>query len=301
MTSGGRLLASALALAAACPAASVASQPAGVPGPSEDGGLAFGAPGPGVGLGWPELAEGFPRLGLCRPVAASLARWIGPPPGRSRGLGCPLVGESWLGHPFSAGWFMGSMTGGPLIDDWLGLKTGYTGGYRLGWDVNYYWGLETRLTLAAVPAYDTARAVQAQWDADTAAGLADDDPRRGRLDSGHGADVFQWDASLVYYPWGDSLWRPYLAVGLGVAEVEVMDRLSRYFDETMFALPVAVGLKWRCNERLALRIEVADLMSFPSGSELRTLHNLTYTAGVEVRFGGTRRAYWPWNPGRHYW
>ena len=24
------------------------------------------------------------------------------------------------------------------------------------------------------------------------------------------------------------------------------------------------------------------------------------TGGIEVRFGGPRKAYWPWNPGRHY-
>jgi len=215
-------------------------------------------------------------------------------------MGCPLVGESWLTHPFSAGWFMGAMTGGPLQNDWIGLKTGYTGGYRLGWDSDYYWGLETRLTLAAVPVYDTARAVQAQWDADTAAGLTDDNPRRRRFDAGRSADLLHWDVSLLYYPWGDSTWRPYLAAGLGFSELEAIDRLSRRIDETMFALPVAVGLKWRADERMVLRVEVADLMSFPGG-EFRTRHNLTYTAGVEVRFGGKRRAYWPWNPGRHYW
>ena len=28
---------------------------------------------------------------------------------------------------------------------------------------------------------------------------------------------------------------------------------------------------------------------------------LSLTVGVEYRFGGTRKAYWPWNPGKSYW
>jgi len=196
---------------------------------------------------------------------------------------------------------MGAVSGGPWIDDWLGLETGFGGGYRLGWDAEHYWGLETRFTFASVPVYDSARAVRAQWDADTAAGLAENDPQRRRFDAGRDADVFQWDVSFLYYPWGDAAWRPYLAVGLGVGQIEAIDRLSRYLDETMFALPVAAGLKYRCDDRLALRIEAADIVDFSRNDEFRNLHNMTYTAGVEIRFGGTRRAYWPWNPGRHYW
>ena len=34
---------------------------------------------------------------------------------------------------------------------------------------------------------------------------------------------------------------------------------------------------------------------------VENLHNWSTTAGLEVRLGGTRKAYWPWNPGRHYW
>jgi opacity protein-like surface antigen len=300
MRSVGRLLRIALVLALSCPAASVAEEPSDAPPPFDEPEQALDESEPGLFFGWSETRESSPRVGPHRPATALLAQCLSTPQGRHRGLGCPLVGESWLNRPYSAGWFMGAMTGSPLIDDWIGLKTGFSGGYRIGWDSDYYWGLETRLTLAGVPVCDSARAVHAQWDADTAAGLAVDHPRRRRFDSGRAADVLHWDVSVLYYPWGDSEWRPYLAAGLGLSEVRAIDRLSRYYDETMFALPVAVGLKWRATDRMVLRVEAGDLMSF-SGGGFGTLHHLTYNAGVEVRFGGTRRAYWPWNPGRHYW
>ena len=38
-----------------------------------------------------------------------------------------------------------------------------------------------------------------------------------------------------------------------------------------------------------------------TSGNLETVHHLLATGGVEVRFGGSRTAYWPWNPGRHYW
>ena len=31
------------------------------------------------------------------------------------------------------------------------------------------------------------------------------------------------------------------------------------------------------------------------------MHSLSLTTGLEFRFGGTRKAYWPWNPGLLYW
>src|SRR4030042_207500 len=130
----------------------------------------------------------------------------GGPPGRHRGLGHPLQRESWLYRPFSAGWFMGVMQGGPLIDDWLGQKQGFVGGYRLGWDQDYYWGAEMRFTFASVELYDSRRAIDAQYEMDTDDGFAPHDPYRLRFNQRRDADFFQWDVDLLHYPWGDSQW-----------------------------------------------------------------------------------------------
>ena len=48
------------------------------------------------------------------------------------------------------------------------------------------------------------------------------------------------------------------------------------------------------------RFDVIDNLAFASGP-LDTMNNISLTFSVEVRFGGVRRSYWPWNPGRHLW
>lgn len=238
----------------------------------------------GAGETWGALDPGpgpecLPRR---RPLHALLF-----PAGRHRGRGWPLQQESWLHRPLSAGWFMGMMQGGPLIDDWIGMHRGYFGGYRLGWDESHYWGGEMRLAFGSIPVYDTQRARDAQ-------------PSTA-LDRRRDADVVLWDVDFVYYPWGDSLWRPYFMLGLGTARVEFTDRLLTHRDKTVFGMPLALGLKYRYSDCLAVRFECADNIAFAGNSGLNTLHNVSITAGVEVRFGGSRKAYWPWHPGRHYW
>ena len=236
-----------------------------------------------------------------RPLHRPLFDLLKPPEGRHRGLGHPLQRESWLYRPFSAGWFMGMVQGTRLIDDWVGQQRGFVGGYRLGWDSDYYWGGELRYAFASVQLFDSPRAIQAQRAADDARGWAANDPRRQRFDPRRDANLKHWDLNVLYYPWGDSQWRPYLLVGVGAAQVTFIDRLSNEFDKAVFAMPLAAGLKYRCNDWLALRFEVADNVAFGGGSGFNTLHNLSVTGGVEIRFGGTRKSYWPWNPGRHYW
>jgi hypothetical protein len=89
--------------------------------------------------------------------------------------------------------------------------------------------------------------------------------------------------------------------GLGSARFHFTDRLSRSYDKAVFAIPLAAGVKYRCNDWLALRFECTDNIAFGGGSGFDTVHNISATGGMEVRFGGSRKAYWPWNPGRHYW
>ena len=73
------------------------------------------------------------------------------------------------------------------------------------------------------------------------------------------------------------------------------------WNETVFVMPLAVGMKYLCNDWLALRTEIGNYIVFGEGNDLNTMANLTFTGGIEIRFGGHRKSYWPWNPGRHYW
>jgi hypothetical protein len=222
------------------------------------------------------------------------------PEERFLGPGGPLIQESWNYRPLSVSGFVGFAQGGTLIDDWIRQDQGVMTGLRLGWDFAYYWGCETRLAFAGIAVADSQRAMAAQQAADDAAGVAPDDPYRRRFDGRRDNDLTFWDISLLYYPWGDSRYRPYFFAGMGVVSFEFTDRLSTTWNDTVFGLPLGFGIKYRQNDCVAFRLEVADNMAFP-GAGLETMHNISVTGGAEIRFGGSRRAYWPWNPGRHYW
>jgi hypothetical protein len=219
--------------------------------------------------------------------------------GRHQGVGRPLDRESWRYRPFSAGWMMGMVEGSPLIGDWVGQGAGFFGGYRFGWDFDHYWGCETRFAFGSVELFDSDRAKQAQQTADALLNLSADNPYLSRFDQRRDGELSLWDVSFLYYPWGDAAWRPYWLMGLGTVNVRFMDRLSRHFSTTKLGMPIAWGMKYRANDWLVFRFEVADNMAFGGG--VNTLHNLSVTGGLEVRFGGTRTVYWPYTPGRHYW
>jgi len=277
-----------------------------LPGPQEP--LPLPAPGgPEVSAGNNSPATGrCPECGALEPgayplgpefqglPAGPLAEWLGGPPQ-------PLLREDWRYRPFSAGWFMGVAQGSSLVDDWVSADQGFFGGYRLGWDLRRWWGCETRFAFGHMRVGDSQRAIDAQQSADDARHIDPLDPFRRRFDAGRDMRVGFWDIDLVYYPFGETVWRPYLMVGVGLAKLEFADRLSHHYDDVMFALPVAVGVKRRVTPWLALRFELADTMAFPDDIDINAVHTVSFTGAMEVRFGGTRKAYWPWNPGRHYW
>jgi len=223
------------------------------------------------------------------------------PQDRYTGRGYPLIQESWSFRPFSIAGVFGLVQGSPLIDDWIRENQGVLGGVQLGWDTTPYWGFETRFAWAKVEVIDSDRAIAAQIAKDDAAGLSPTDPLRDRFDGRRYNRVFFWDAHALYYPWGDSAIRPYLMLGLGATAMSFVDRTDVSYKDTLFTLPFGVGLKYRMNDFLAARVEAADFMAFGGGQTLELIHNVTVIGGLEVRFGGRRRAYWPWNPGRHYW
>jgi hypothetical protein len=148
---------------------------------------------------------------------------------------------------------------------------------RLGWDFDYYMGAEMRVGQArpaidypvpSVRVRDNSRAVV-------------------------------WDWSFLYYPWGDAQWRPYALFGLGLAQFDYHDQNDRHFNQLLFGLPWGVGLKYRWDDRLAIRVELLDNVAFGAPGGLVTMNNVSLTGGAEFRFGGPRKSYWPWNPSRH--
>jgi hypothetical protein len=194
---------------------------------------------------------------------------------RASGRGGPLAGTSWLNRPFYAGALLGILYGEPLIEAVVGQHEGALGGVRLGWDYDYYWGCETRLAFADMELANASGA-----------------------DLHRSGDVTLWDVDLLYYPWGDAVWRPYAMVGAGLAGFAFDDGQGRHYDELAFAMPIGFGIKHGCSPSTLLRLEAVDNIAFGNGT-LEAMHNWSLTVGIEWRFGGRRPSYWPWNPSRY--
>ena len=210
------------------------------------------------------------------------------PPERYRNIGQPLTRQSWRYRPFGLGAFVGFIDGGTLIDDWVGSDSGTLAGFRLSWDPGYYWGCEFRYAATSMGTWDSLLAKDALQAAERTY-----DPHRD-------VTLELWDFSLLWYPWGDTTWRPYALVGLGGSQHRFDDCFFEHWAQQGFAMPLALGLKYRYNSRIAFRFELADNIVFASGP-VNTVHHFSITGGLEMRFGGHRKAYWPWSPGRYYW
>ena len=106
--------------------------------------------------------------------------------------------------------------------------------------------------------------------------------------------------SLMYYPWGDSLFRPYWRLGIGATDIDYPTDQGHRRDETLWTFPIGVGLKYPIRRFLAARAELTDQLALGNDG-VATQHDLTLTFGLEWRFGAHPRSYWPWNPSRHIW
>jgi hypothetical protein len=183
--------------------------------------------------------------------------------------------EPWLRRPFGASLFMGPISGSPLIKDSVEQGTGFLAGARFSYDFDDDWGIETRLASASIPVSGAYRNDGTQ----------------------HSADHFIWDIDFLYYPWGDSLVRPYLLMGVGIDRIHFGDPQNRWYSRVMVDMPFGVGLKYRFNDWFTFRLELLDNVAFAGGSVIQTQHDFSITLGFEARFGARHVQYWPWNPG----
>ena len=144
-------------------------------------------------------------------------------------------------------------------------------------DLNHYWGVETRFA----------------W----STGHFKDQLLGGEIDCS--TNTFFWDLDLLYYPCGDTRWRPYLLVGLGTSQVRYYEEPDRSYG-SHGSFPFALGVKYRWNDWIALRLEAGDDVAWAL-HPANILNSITITTAVEIRFGGTTKSYWPWNPGHSIW
>ena len=197
--------------------------------------------------------------------------------GRHIGRGLPLEGSSWLNRPYHIDWFSGPLLGDDLIDNQVAQDNELFGGLRVGWDFDYYWGLEARFGWSN----PNVQFTEPQAVADN-------------------GSYFVSDVDLVYYPWGDSKVRPYMLLGAGMARIDFVDSASVNFNTTLFTMPFGGGIQFRQTPSLTWRFELLDNLSYGADG-VDTMHNISLTAGMELRLGARPPSYWPWRSSRRFW
>lgn len=253
--------------------------PPGTPAPTiQEGDAPPGEPWPAGTLetqahtsldGW--MAD-HPLAAPALPVPVFALPGFSPAPGpyRAYGLGCPLTGTSWLNRPWHLGGYFGGMQGDDLIDGELDQDVGLAAGFRGGYDFHHYWGCEARITYAHAAIDDAQNPPPARH-----------------------VNEWYFDGDLLYYPWGDSMWRPYLSVGGGAASFRFLDGDGAEYEEWLFQVPLGVGVKYFFDRWLALRADLTHNVVIGAGG-LGTMDNFSATAGLEFHFGARPRSYYPW-------
>ncbi len=211
------------------------------------------------------------------PVIGALGLRHSSTTGRNVGLGWPLVGTSWLNRPYYFGGEIGTLWMTRGQDDSVGRDTDAFGGFYFGWDWDYYWATEFRFDWA------TPELINSEV------------PDADRTDS-----LFVWSYSQMYYPWGDSVVRPYWRLGIGTTSLDIPLDNGYRTDGTLLTFPIGIGVKYPLQRWLAARMEFTDHFAIGS-SGFPTQHNLTLTFGLELRYGIHPKSYWPWYPSRHMW
>lgn len=209
------------------------------------------------------------------------AKWFGlhqySTNGRNVGMGVPLVGTSWLNRPYYAGVELGPVwiCDPPQAD--ISRDIDLLGGVYIGDDWDYYWGTELAVERA------TPELINSQ---------------KPHVDRGD--RMLIWTANMLYYPWGDSLYRPYWRCGIGAMEIDYPMDDGHRRDEALWAFPVGLGIKYPFRRWIALRAEIGDTIGL-GNSGVATQHDWALSFAVEWRFGAHPNSYWPWNPSRHIW
>lgn len=198
-------------------------------------------------------------------------------PERHIGLGQPLIGTSWRNRPMYFGLFAGGVLTDDLVPGHVDQNDTSFTGLRLGADFDHYWGVEFRYAFARPELM-------------TGAG----DPING-----DGRSYFA-DVELIHYPWGDSRWRPYVLAGLGFQTYRFHDDQAERVSEALLSIPIGAGLKYYWAPWFSLRFDFVDNIAV-GNEQVSGMHNISFMAGGEFRFGGRRQSYFPWHNNTTYW
>ncbi len=176
----------------------------------------------------------------------------------------------WRDRPFSGGYAVGAMAGDPFHsghgDDAVGLAIAK----RYGWDFADHWGVETRLTDAWL-----------------------NDSTRFNPAAAQTERALLWDLDLMFYPWRETKFRPFFALGAGLVDFNIIEANSQHVSQVLANVPFGLGAKYPIKDWLVLRADLIDNLTIGGGG-LPTMHNVSLMGGVEVRFGDLRKHFLPW-------
>lgn len=189
----------------------------------------------------------------------------------------PMNYSSWLNRPFHVDWFVGPLlSDSPNKSNLVRQTNELFGGLRFGWDFDYYWGTEWRF------------------------GWADPEVFYEGSSFRQPGQYFVSDVNIIYYPWGDTRVRPFFVGGLGVSEIGAIHRDGGGLEATLLGMPFGMGVQFQQTPWMAWRAEIMDNLAW--GSEgVSTTHNISFTAGMELRYGARKPSYWPWRTSRNSW
>lgn len=190
----------------------------------------------------------------------------------------PMQGQSWLSRPMNVGVQAGGIWGGELIAGEVTQSSGKLLLFNIGWDRSNCDGYEIRFGGSTIDTFNEHPPL---------------DPRNTRFGL--------FDFSALLYPWGDSRLRPFARLGVGLHNYKFVNHEGREIDNVVPAAVLGVGAKYLFTRHCAMRMEFMDNIGWGDGLDLETIHNTALTFGIEFRFGGARKNYWPWNSGRLIW
>ncbi len=180
---------------------------------------------------------------------------------------------SWQRYPFYFEKFTGVINVNEPVYNLIHNGVGNLFGGRWGWDFARSMGVETRLGYVRSTLNDTLHP----------------------LIPAHENFLF-WDADLMFYPFGDTKWRPFAMLGMGLVDLGYIDDHGREWHQQLITMPFAVGVKYRLNNLNALRLDVTDNVIFGNnhgGNGQHVMHNISVLFAFERRFGLPHRSYFP--------
>ncbi|HEY5313775.1 MAG TPA: hypothetical protein VIK18_14705 [Pirellulales bacterium] len=188
---------------------------------------------------------------------------------KHRGVWGPIDSGGWRGQPFAISGFAGVTDGGPIMHGHVDERPSAYEGLNFSWDYDHYWGFEKRL------------------------GFGELNLTNGNHQPLSTGGSITGEYRFMYYPLGNSRWRPFLTAGLGWTDFYFHDDQNMQHIDTVFTVPFGAGLKYLYTDRIAFRADLIDEFTVGYGA-VSTFHYVALTFGLEVRYG-KRLLHMPWH------